>query len=74
MRSVMKKYIKPETIVVKADGMLLLSGSNVEVGKADPTKPLGSDDEGNIVMAKRHPYGFDDSLDTGWNTDDDDIW
>ena len=68
------KYIKPETTVVKADGVVLLSGSPVEVGKADPTKALGSEDDGNIVMAKRHPYGFDDSLDDSWNPDDDYLW
>ena len=69
------KYIKPETTVVKADGVVLLSGSLVEVGKADPTKSLGSKDDGdNIVMAKRHPYGFDDSLDDSWNPNDDYLW
>lgn len=73
MRRVMK-YIKPETTVVKADGVVLLSGSLVEVGKADPTKSLGSEDDGNIVMAKRHHYGFDDSLDDSWNPDDDYLW
>lgn len=68
------KYIKPETTVVKADGVVLLSGSRVEVGKADPTKALGSEDDGNIVMAKRHSYGFDDSLDDSWNPNDDYQW
>ena len=73
MRRVMK-YIKPETTVVKADGVVLLSGSNIEVDKADPDVSLGSEDRGNIVMAKRHPYGFDDSLDDSWNPDDDYLW
>ena len=69
------KYIKPETTVVKADGVVLLSGSLIEEGKLEPGTGKGEDNgDGNIVMAKRHPYGFDDSLDTGWNTDDDDIW
>lgn len=69
------KYIKPETTVVKADGMVLLSGSLIEEGKLEPGTGKGKDNgDGNIVMAKRHPCGFDDSLDTGWNTDDDDIW
>lgn len=52
------KYIKPETTVIKADGMLLLSGSFVEVDKADPDKPLGSEDRGNYVMSKGGwPFG-----------------
>jgi hypothetical protein len=64
MRRVMK-YIKPETTVVKADGMLLLSGSPVEVGKADPTKSLGSDDEGNIVMSKGG-WPFGEEVENEW--------
>lgn len=68
------KYIKPETTVVKADGMVLLSGSRVEEGKLDPSKEKGSEYNGNIVMAKRHPYGFDDSLDDSWNPNDDYLW
>lgn len=74
MRRVMKKYIKPETIVIKVVIPLFILGSPIEEGKLDPSKDKGTSDEGNIVMAKRHPYGFDESLDTGWNTDDDDIW
>lgn len=68
------KYIKPETTVVKADGVVLLSGSRVEEGKVDPKISLGSYDGDNIVMAKRHPYGFDDSLDDSWNPNDDYLW
>lgn len=69
------KYIKPETTVVKADGMVLLSGSLIEEGKLEPGTGKGKDNgDGNIVMAKRHPYGFDDSLDDSWNPNDDYRW
>lgn len=68
------KYIKPETTVVKADGVVLLSGSLVEVGKADPTKPLGSEDNGNYTMAKHNPFDIEDFDDTGWKTNDYGAW
>ena len=71
----MKKYIKPETIVIKVVIPLFILGSPIEVGKLNPGDGKGkANEDGNIVMAKRHPCGFDESLDTGWNTDDDDIW
>ena len=71
------KYIKPETTVVKTDGVVLLSGSFIEEGKLEPGTGKGEGKnygDGNIVMAKRHSYGFDDSLDDSWNPNDDYLW
>lgn len=73
MRRVMK-YIKPETTVVKMEMPLLLAGSLVEVDKADPDKPLGSEDRGNIVMSKHNPFDIEDFDDTGWKTNDYGAW
>lgn len=74
MRRVMK-YIKPETTVVKAAGVVLLSGSRVEEGIVRPETEKGKeDDSGNIPMAKHNPFDIEDFDDTGWKTNDYGAW
>lgn len=74
MRRVMK-YIKPETTVVKADGVVLLSVSPIEEGILDPSKKKGTDNgDGNIVMSKHNPFDIEDFDDTGWKTNDYGAW
>ena len=58
------KYIKPETILIEVELSNLVMGSPTEYGMADPTKPLASEDGGNIVMSKHDSFEFDDSDDS----------
>ena len=58
------KYIKPETTVIKADGMLLLSGSFVEEGKVDP-RYKGTFDGDNFVMSKGG-WTFGEEVENEW--------
>jgi len=69
------KYIKPETTVVKADGVVLLSVSPIEEGIVRPDTEKGkAEDSGNIPMAKHNPFDIEDFDDTGWKTNDDVAW
>lgn len=69
------KYIKPETTVVKAAGVVLLSGSHKEYGILNPGDEKGTDYvDGNIVMSKHNPFDIEDFDDTGWKTNDYGAW
>ena len=70
------KYIKPETTVVKADGVVLLSVSPIEEGIVSPGTEKGTKEKGsdNIPMAKHNPFDIEDFDDTGWKTNDYGAW
>jgi len=59
------KYIKPETTYIKLELANLVMGSPKEEGKLDPSKEKGSEDNGNIVMAKGG-WPFGEQVENEW--------